>query len=517
MSFDNLGLLFQKNVKEYPDCLAIEFPNGETLTYQKLNQLVNKTARLLHSSFGISVGDVVCISGTKKTETFCVMLACLKIGAIYSVLDSDSPIKRLSIIIDTCQPKLMVAENQLINALDKSSKIYKFNILVNDFIEKKKKIKRYSGENLSTVDTVRSNSAAYIMFTSGSTGFPKGAVMSHANLISFISWSDKEFGFSIDDKLTNVNPLFFDNSVFDFYSSLFSGACLVPFSKNEVSDPTLLMQKINDLGCTSWFSVPSLLIYLDTVKVLVPENMMKIKRIIFGGEGYPKTKLDKLFRLYSKRAEIFNVYGPTECTCICSNYRISSADFIDLSGISPLGSLIQNFSYLILNDKLETVKDGEVGELCLLGPNVGLGYYNDLQRTNESFIQNPYNMADREIMYMTGDLVKYDSNDKNIYFICRKDNQIKHMGYRIELDEIEHALNQIDGISESAIIHGNLYNVKQIIAFVVLKSDYSINSAELKEELREMIPSYMVPSKINFLKNLPKNANGKIDRKKLST
>ena len=120
-------------------------------------------------------------------------------------------------------------------------------------------------------------------------------------------------------------------------------------------------------------------------------------------------------------------------------------------------------------------------------------------------------------MYMTGDFVKYDSNDKNIYFICRKDNQIKHMGYRIELDEIEHALNQIDGVSESVTIHASLYNVKQIIAFVALKSDYSFNSDELKKELRQMIPSYMVPSKINFLKNLPKNANGKIDRTKLST
>jgi len=514
MSFDNLGLLFQKNVKDYPESLAIEFPSGESLTYQELNQLVNKTARLLNSKFGISVGDVVCISGNKKKETFCVMLACLKIGAIYSVMDYDSPVKRLSIIINTCQPKLIVAEKKLINTLDKSSKI---NILVNDFIEKKEKIKSYSGRNLSIVDSITSNNGAYIMFTSGSTGAPKGALISHANLISFISWSKKEFSFSIADKLTNVNPLFFDNSVFDFYSSFFSGACIVPFSKNEVSNPTLLMQKINDLACTSWFSVPSLLIYLDSVKVLAPENMKKIKRIIFGGEGFPKTKLHKLFKLYSRRAKIYNVYGPTECTCICSNYKISSSDFNDLTGIPPLGSLIQNFSYLILNDKLETIKDGEVGELFLLGPNVALGYYNDLNRTSDSFIQNPYNTVDREIMYMTGDFVKYDSKDQKIYFICRKDNQIKHMGYRIELDEIDHALNKIDGISESVTIHASLNNFKKIIAFVALKSDYSFNSTELKEELREMIPSYMVPSKINFLKNLPKNANGKIDRKKLST
>jgi D-alanine--poly(phosphoribitol) ligase subunit 1 len=354
------------------------------------------------------------------------------------------------------------------------------------------------------------------MFTSGSTGIPQGAVISHANLISFISWSKKEYGFSANDKLTNVNPLFFDNSVFDFYSSIFSGATLVPFSKNEVSNPALLMQKINEIGCTSWFSVPSLLIYLEAINTLVPENMQKINRFIFGGEAYPKSKLIKLFKLYSHRAEIYNVYGPTECTCICSNYKISAEDFNDLSGLAPLGNLIENFNYLILNDKLEPVMEDEIGELCLLGPNVGLGYFNDEKRTNESFYQNPLNKDIKEIMYMTGDLVKYNTYDGFIYFICRKDNQIKHMGYRIELDEIEHALNQIEDISESVVIHSSLNDIKQIIAFVALKNGCIINSDRVKIMLRENIPNYMVPSKVNFLDKLPKNANGKIDRKKIS-
>jgi D-alanine--poly(phosphoribitol) ligase subunit 1 len=376
MAINNLGLFFQENAKRYANHIAIEFPNGDIKTYQQLNQIVNQTSRFLIGSFKISNGDVVCISGLKKIETFCMMLACLKIGAIYSVFDSDSPINRVLTIFSSCQPKLIVAEAGFIDLVQKKSDVKKIAFLENNFIEKKL-VKKFSSNNFSEVASVNINNPAYIMFTSGSTGIPKGAVISHANLISFISWSKKEYGFSANDKLTNVNPLFFDNSVFDFYSSIFSGATLVPFSKNEVSNPALLMQKINEIGCTSWFSVPSLLIYLEAINTLVPENMQKINRFIFGGEAYPKSKLIKLFKLYSHRAEIYNVYGPTECTCICSNYKISAEDFNDLSGLAPLGNLIENFNYLILNDKLEPVMEDEIGELCLLGPNVGLGYFND--------------------------------------------------------------------------------------------------------------------------------------------
>ena len=186
-----------------------------------------------------------------------------------------------------------------------------------------------------------------------------------------------------------------------------------------------------------------------------------------------------------------------------------------MSGLAPLGELIENFDYLILNSQLKQVKENEMGELCLLGKNVGLGYYNDSKQTNKYFIQNPLNTIHSELMYMTGDLVKYDSNTGYLNFICRKDNQIKHMGYRIELDEIEHALNQIDEISESVAVQVSLNEIKIIVAFVSLKKNYELDSNEIKTRLRENIPIYMVPSKVNFLDTLPKNANGKIDRKQI--
>src|SRR5262249_50269049 len=152
----------------------------------------------------------------------------------------------------------------------------------------------------------------------------------------------------------------------------------------------------------------------------------------------------------------FNVYGPTECTCICSCYKLSDGDFEDLQGLPPLGQMAKNFGFLILDAEGRPVPDGQTGELCLLGPNVGRGYYNDPERTAASFVQNPLNVSFSEMMYKTGDLVKLVPIDGKIYIQGRKDNQIKHMGYRIELEEIEAALHCLDYVSEAVVLHANV-------------------------------------------------------------
>jgi D-alanine--poly(phosphoribitol) ligase subunit 1 len=351
------------------------------------------------------------------------------------------------------------------------------------------------------------------MFTSGSTGFPKGALMTHANVLNLIHWSRQTFSITVDDALTNVNALYFDNSVFDFYSSLFTGASLVPFSKSEVSDPGLLVQKIDRTGCTLWFSVPSLLMFLQTMKAVDGTRLKSIRRFIFGGEGYPKAKLKSLFDAYSPQSEFFNVYGPTECTCICSCYKISAADFDDLQGLPPLGRLIDNFELLIVDEDNLSVPVGEPGELCLLGPNVGKGYYNDPDRTAVAFVQNPRNKAFSEVMYKTGDLVKLNPLDGKLYICGRKDNQIKHMGYRIELEEIEAALHSLDHISEAAVLHANVNGLSRIVAIV---SGKECDENQIRRDLKQIVPAYMVPSVFHREDRLPKTANGKVDRRSLA-
>ena len=444
----NLGTLFENIASTYSERQVLKFIPSRSISYKEFNQKSNQIACYL-IELGIQQDDVICISGLKSVETFACMIGCLKIGAIYTVIDPSSPVERLRKIILRCLPKLLFVNSQLEKVLQELAAELGIDVVNTESESFENKINSCSGSNLESTQSITGSNPAYIMFTSGSTGFPKGAVMTHDNLLNLISWSIDTFDLKPTDILTNVNPLYFDNSVFDIYSTLFSGACLAPFPMDVIRDPRLLVDHIDDLGCTSWFSVPSLLIYLDTMKVLNRDNMRSIKRFIFGGEGYPKAKLKNIYDLYSRRADFFNVYGPTECTCICSSHKIVSGDFSDLSGFPPLGKIAKNFSYLVLKDDNTDVQDNETGELCLLGPNVGKGYYNDPEKTNEKFVQSPHNSSYPDRMYKTGDLVKYNLKDRNLYFVGRKDNQIKHMGYRIELEEIEVALHQLEYISQA--------------------------------------------------------------------
>lgn len=507
----NLGIKFENIVNKYPNNTALQF--DKPVYYKQLNTKVNQLSRFLLEK-GVKQNDVVCISGIKNLNTYACMLACLKIGAIYSILDYKSPVERLNRIITTCSPRLLFIDRDLQNHLTKSIKKVKTGIITNE-PELNLKLSKYKKSDLDITQEINGSNPAYIMFTSGSTGFPKGALMTHNNILNFIAWSIKTYNLTSKDVFTNVNPLYFDNSVFDFYSSIFTGAALVPISRELVMEPNKLVRRIDKFKCTVWFSVPSLLIYLNTMRVLNKNNMKYITRFIFGGEGYPKPKLKELFDLYSHRAEFFNVYGPTECTCICSSYKITDSDFKSLIGLPPLGRIADNFSYLLLDENGKKVKPDQVGELYLLGPNVGKGYYNDKKRTQEKFIQNPHNISYSEVMYKTGDLIKYNSSDNYLYFSGRKDNQIKHMGYRIELEEIEVALSRLKYITQAAVIHGQIKGLSQIIA--VVSSKTNLDELRIKNDLKKILPNYMIPNKVYQLKVLPKNANGKIDKRILIT
>lgn len=494
----NLAIRFQAVVSQHGDRTAIWFSRNEQVSYSELNKLANRTARFL-AQRGLKKTDVVSISGQKSVLTCASMLASLKLGCPYVILDPDSPAERLRKILSTSRPSLLLAEPDLINRLAEVAADLAIELV--DTTSLGAALGDLDSDNLLETGSVTGSNPAYIMFTSGSTGFPKGAVMTHANVLNLIAWSQKTFSITIDDILTNVNPLYFDNSVFDFYAALFTGASLVPLTKEETSDPKLLVEKIDEGACTLWFSVPSLLIFLQTMRATDGKHLRSIRRFIFGGEGYPKAKLKQLFDTYSPASEFFNVYGPTECTCICSSYRLTNEDFDDLRGLPPLGYLADNFDYLITD-----------GELCLLGPNVGRGYYNDPERTAQSFVQNPTHDKFIDIMYRTGDLVRLNPADGKLYIEGRKDNQIKHMGYRIELEEIEAALYCLDYVFEAAVLHTNSNGLSRIVA--VVAGDF--DNEQIRRDLKQIVPNYMVPSVFHREKMLPKNPNGKVDRRQLA-
>ena len=505
----NLGLQFYAVASTFANQTALRFPDGKEVTYAELNQLSNQIARYLLQN-GIKKGEVLAIFNDKSTYGYALILACLKTGIIYTNLDYTSPWTRLDKIITTCQPTCICYDDAGLQFEEEIERNHPKCKRLNIRAEKTtKELASLSTSNLAETNDVHGAHPAYLMFTSGSTGFPKGAVMSHSNVLYFIEWGRQTFDVTEHDVFTNVNPIYFDNSVFDFYTSTFNGAALVPINHSIAKDAQSLVKAINDSRCTIWFSVPSLLVYLLTNRALSPNDFQSIRRISFGGEGFPKNKLKQLFDLFGHRITLFNVYGPTECTCICSSYIITAKDFENMNELAPLGFMAPNFGYEILPLSPE---NPNLGELGLTGPCVGLGYYNDEERTKNSFVQNPY-VAFHQRMYKTGDLVERAPNGY-LHFKGRVDNQIKHMGYRIELEEVEAAFSSLPFINEVGVIYQRLSpELGFIKAFVSINK--SIETAEIMQEIKQILPVYMLPKNITVMEVLPKNSNGKIDRNKL--
>ncbi|MFN9581901.1 MAG: amino acid adenylation domain-containing protein, partial [Bacteroidota bacterium] len=485
--------------------IALSYPDGTSISFSELDLLSNQMAHFLASE-NLKQGDVIAIFNEKSLKAYALMIGCIKTGIVYTNLDVSSPTARINKILNTCKPNaLFIDESVEANAhiLYDQTEIKTINISSIHIDHFSKEPVNYTDQNF------HGNNPLYIMFTSGSTGFPKGAVMSHSNVLHFINWGKSTFSVTENDVFTNANPIYFDNSVFDFYVSLFNGATLVPLSHELVKKPVDLVAAINKCKCTIWFSVPSLLVYLLTTKALKADDFHNVSRIAFGGEGFPKNKLKSLYQLFGNRITLYNVYGPTECTCICSSYKITENDFEKMDELAPLGLMAPNFGYYI---NPQSPEDIHTGELCLTGPCVGLGYYNDPDRTNQSFVQQPDTLFHLR-MYKTGDLVHRDSSG-NFHFKGRVDNQIKHMGYRIELEEIEAALNSIELVDEAAVIYEKLSaDLGQIKAFVCVNKE--IAPTELSAQLKEILPPYMIPRSIKIIKSLPKNQNGKTDRNQL--
>jgi len=505
----NLGLVFYSIASANSDNVALRFPDGQEIKYKQLNNLSNQIARSLLYE-GLKSGDVIAIFNDKSVYGYAYMLACLKTGIIYTNLDNNSPWARIEKILNTCQPALICFDNTALNFIEdlkKSNISLPYSNISSD--EAKIQLIEFSTDNLNETALIHGGSPAYIMFTSGSTGFPKGAVMSHSNLIHFIKWSQSTFNIVKDDVFTNVNPIYFDNSVFDFYSAIFNGSVLVPINQNLAKDPKALVKAINDSHCSIWFSVPSLLVYLLTSRALNSTDFKTVKSIAFGGEGFPKNKLRQLYTLFGNRMKLFNVYGPTECTCICSSYLVGEKDFENMNELAPLGFIAPNFGYEILSENKD---NPNIGELALIGPCVGLGYYNDQERTSKSFVQNASKKFS-ERMYKTGDLVERADNG-HLHFKGRVDNQIKHMGYRIELEEVESAFSSLNYINEVGVVYEKLSpELGFIRAYVSVNKD--LDSASIMNEIKTILPAYMLPKTISILTSLPKNSNGKIDRNKL--
>ena len=345
-----------------------------------------------------------------------------------------------------------------------------------------------------------------VLFTSGSTGIPKGVSIAHRSVIDYIDWVTETFSVSQDDIFGNQAPFYFDNSILDIYSCLKTGATLYIIPKRLFFQPVPLLEYIKEKRINTLFWVPSALIVVSKLRAFRNVDLTDtLKRVLFCGEVMPNKQLN-IWRKYLPDIIYANLYGPTEITDACTCY-IVDREFLDDEPL-PIGIPMKNTDVFVLNMKNELVDSNEVGELCVRGTSLAMGYYNNAEKTKEVFVQNPLNLAVPEIIYRTGDLVKYNEYGELVY-LSRKDYQIKHLGHRIELGEIETAVSSIDGITLCCCI----YDEKK--SKIVLFIDANFDKDFIKARIEKCVPEYMVPGKVVYMADMPLNANGKIDRAKL--
>lgn len=499
----NFGNLFQQVAKNNFNRDAIIYKE-QSISYGELEKLASCISQKLENIVA-SKQELIVIFSDKTVMGYATMLACLMKGYIYTNLDPDAPLERTKKILLGCKPALVVFDfqpnNEILQLLNKL-KIRNLKLLDKNAINTKRKIEPQRIE-------VVSSDIAYVMFTSGSTGEPKGVAISHRSILNFIKWSTSYFELTNNDIFTQINPLYFDNSVFDFFSALSNGSAIVPITKSQTQNPHGLVRYIEKYNCTIWFGVPSIFVYLQKTKSFEGRRLENLRTIIFGGEGFPKRTLKQLYDQYSNSICFVNVYGPTEVTCICSAYLVRDNDFSEMNKLLPLGEIIENVDFQILTKKKLHRDENIMGELLLTGQNLAVKYFNNSTLTKEKFIEE-----NGTLMYRTGDLVLLRENQ--LHFLGRNDYQIKRMGYRIELQEIEFIMNGIKDVLESAAVFKKRETeFGKIILF--FSANKKLNTNELFDMLKENMPSYMRPDVLIQLDEIPKNSNGKIDRGKLKT
>lgn len=486
--------------ERFPEKTAIVDENGSISFVEYRNKALAIARNIIQLLDGNTKKPVV-VYLEKGIDVLVSFMGIAYSGCFYSPLDIDMPKARANKILEVLNPKIVITSEKLRASFEQLQ--FDGEILIYDSIISKKDDNKIVSPYLERiVDT----DLLYVLFTSGSTGIPKGVSICHRSVIDYIDWVSETFEIDEQDSFGNQAPFYFDNSILDIYTTIKTGATLYIIPKKLFFQPVLLLEYLRDNNINSIFWVPSALIIVSKLKAFRNVDLSNtLKRVLFCGEVMPNKQLN-VWRKYLPNITYANLYGPTEITDACT-YYIVDREFSDDEPL-PIGFPMKNTDILVLNDHNEKVSGDEVGELCVRGTSLALGYYNNPEKTQEAFIQNPLNQAFPEIIYRTGDLVKYNKYGELIY-LSRKDFQIKHLGHRIELGEIETAVSSLDEISLCCC----LYDEKQ--HRIVLFIDVNLEKNYIRNRLESMIPNYMIPEKVVYVGTMPINANGKIDRVKL--
>ncbi|MCY9065650.1 non-ribosomal peptide synthetase DhbF [Bacillus inaquosorum] len=486
--------MFEKQAVLTPERIALICDDVQ-VNYQELNEEANRLAHLLIEK-GLGPEQFVALALPRSPEMVASMLAVLKTGAAYLPLDPEFPADRISYMLEDANPSCIITTEEIAARLPDDLSVPQ---LVLDQAVTQEVVKRYSPDNPNV--SVSLAHPAYIIYTSGSTGRPKGVVVTHKSLSNFLLSMQEAFSLGEEDRLLAVTTVAFDISALELYLPLISGAQIVIAKKETIREPQALAQMIEYFDINIMQATPTLWHALVTNE---PEKLRGL-RVLVGGEALPSGLLQALHELH---CPVTNLYGPTETTIW------SAAAFLEegLKGVPPIGKPIWNTQVYVLDNGLQPVPPGVVGELYIAGTGLARGYFRRPDLTAERFVADPYGPPGAR-MYRTGDQARWRA-DGSLGYIGRADHQIKIRGFRIELGEIDAVLAKHPDIEQAAVVvREDQPGDKRLVAYVVAAS--AIDTAELRRYVGASLPDYMVPAAFVEMDELPLTPNGKLDRKAL--
>ena len=494
------------NILSYLDDKAKRFPDKagiaddkHSLTFSEWQQQAMSIGTCLANATLKTMRKPVLVFVDRKIETLVGFMGVVESGNFYVPIDCKMPFERVKLISDVCQPVAAITISEKDNTTLDQIEFKGLRLSYSEAITKEKDEALLAEIRSEIIDL----DPVYSIFTSGSTGVPKGVLISHRGMMDFADFLIERFGIMDEDVVANQAPFYFDCSVKDIGICLRSGATLNIIPRKCFAFPKLLIEFLNERKVTCLFWATSAVILVANTGILDEKKPLYLKYVSFGGEAMPAKQLNA-WRNNLPKVQYINVYGPTEVTVDCT-YYVVDREFKDGEYV-PIGNNIPNKQVILLNDEDKLAAIGEVGEICCRGTGVAMGYYNNREKTDSVFIQNPLHNLYNDIIYRTGDLGRWNERGE-LEFVSRKDFQVKHKGNRIELGEIEVAVNAIDGVTNAACVFDQPND--KIVLYYTTADGQPMDIINL---VKERIPVYMFPEICNHLLQMPYNMNGKIDR-----